>query len=108
MEDYARNYSYYYMNGNETTTILGCTSLFREMIRVFDIKALLNWINSTDGYLGNRKYTFKQVKPDMLNLILRGLGVSYADWHHHLKPRHASSILFKLYAYGRDPLHQID
>ena len=39
IEEYARNYSYYYMNGNETTTILGCTHLFRDLVSIFDHKA---------------------------------------------------------------------
>jgi hypothetical protein len=39
IEEYARNYSYYYMNGNETTTILSCTNLFRDLVSIFDHKA---------------------------------------------------------------------
>jgi hypothetical protein len=32
IEEYARNYSYYYINGNETAAVIGCTTLFREII----------------------------------------------------------------------------
>lgn len=42
IEEYARNYSYYYMNGNETTTVLGCTNLFRDLVATFDFKAKLH------------------------------------------------------------------
>lgn len=36
---YARNYSYNYINGNDSVVSLGCTELAREIISVFDIKA---------------------------------------------------------------------
>lgn len=42
IEEYARNYTYYYLNGNETTTILGCTNLFRDLVSIFDHKTRLH------------------------------------------------------------------
>ena len=40
IEEYSRNYTYYLMNGNETTSILGCTNIFRDMVSLFDQRAL--------------------------------------------------------------------
>ena len=36
IEDYARNYSFYYLNGNDTVTKLGCTKVFREVTLFFE------------------------------------------------------------------------
>ena len=42
VEEYARNYSYYYMNGNDTARVLGCTNIFKDLITIFDRKASLH------------------------------------------------------------------
>ena len=47
IEEYARKYSFYYENGNDTTTVIGTTQIFREIVSIFDRKAQLHWVNST-------------------------------------------------------------
>jgi hypothetical protein len=39
IEQYARNYSFNYINGNDSVLAIGCTELFREVTSVFDSKA---------------------------------------------------------------------
>ena len=36
IEDYARNFSYFVYNGNDTITKLGCTKVFREVTLFFE------------------------------------------------------------------------
>jgi len=36
LEDFARKYSFYYLNGNDTNTIIGSTQMFREITSLFD------------------------------------------------------------------------
>ena len=106
VEEYARNYSYYYMNGNDTTVRIGMTELLREIIAVIDQKAYIDWANSTGGtipanltYMSQRKYSYKQGKPETMAMLLVSLGVPYGEWLYHLVPRFGSSATFKLYKY---------
>lgn len=94
IEDFARQYSYYYMNGNATIVALANTMIFREIQQVFNETAFRYWSGAPRG----KKYSYKSTRPETLATLLRGFDVSYKEWPHHLVPRFASSIIIKLYS----------
>ncbi len=94
LQFYARNYTYNFLAGNDSLTVLGNTALFREIVSTFEQRAI-EWANGTAG---NLKYHLNFGTPLTLFQILRGFNLSYYEWQNHLVPHVASSILIELYA----------